>query len=46
MKATNNGNYIKVVADEGCVLSYKGMTFNECAVPIDFDLSEIKEFNQ
>ncbi|MBO7712563.1 MAG: hypothetical protein J6S85_03285 [Methanobrevibacter sp.] len=46
MKTTNNGNYIKVVAKEGCVLTYKGMTFNECVVPIDFDLNQIKETNQ
>lgn len=43
MKTTNNINYIKIIADEGKTLSYKGMTFNECVVPLDFDLTQIKE---
>lgn len=46
MKTTNNGNYIKVVADEGKLLKYKEMTFTECALPIDFDLSTIKEIKE
>lgn len=46
MKITNNKNYIKIIADEGKLLTYKGMNFIECAVPIDFDLSTIKEISQ
>lgn len=45
MQIINNQTYIKLVASEDCVLSYNGMTFNECVVPIDFDINNIKEIN-
>lgn len=46
MKIEKNSKYLKLVADEGKVLTYKGMNFMECAVPVDFDLTKIKEISQ
>lgn len=46
MRIEKSQECLKVVANEGYILTYDGKTFNECIVPIDFDLNEIKEINQ
>ena len=46
MRIEKNQEYLKVIANEGYVLTYKEKAFNECVVPIDFDLTQIKEISK
>ena len=46
MKITSNNKYIKVVAADGYKIQYKEITFNEGTLPIDFDLTQIKEIKE
>jgi len=48
MTAINYDNYIKVVSAEGYCLKLQDRSgcFAECAVPLDYDLSTIREIKQ